>query len=171
MRISAAPVQGAPRGWGRALQTAESYTSMFCGPGASLPGGLAVLSKFPSKGNFRFLFCSLPGRFLEPGACPNTEDLSSLPLCSNITSSERPSSSTFYAKAPLCSPIPSLFYFLHQTYPPRRAGYEQFLLPTPRPQTEAPRQSGLYFVHNHIPVPRIAPDQDKVRRDTGQVTE
>lgn len=46
--------------------------------------------------------------------------------------------------------------------------YLQLLPHMPHPQSEAPRESGLYFVHKHIPVPRIARDPYMVLIDVCQ---
>lgn len=51
------------------------------------------------------------------------------------------------------------------------ARYLQLLPHTSHPQIEAPRESGLYFVHNHIPVPRIVRDPYKVLTDVCRVIE
>lgn len=68
------------------------------------------------------LLCSVPGWFSEHGACPAHRrplpPVLPIGLCSNTTSSERPSPSNLYEKSLLGSPLTSLLYFLHQTYFP-----------------------------------------------------
>lgn len=139
----------------------DSYTDTRGGPSAAFLGGLVLPPKFPSKRNFRFLLCSVLGWFLEHEPVLYTEDLfphSLIRPSVQMAPHQRgllPALSMKKHPGGLSSPLlalsspPNLFSLPCQIL---------FFSPTSHPQIEAPRESGLYFVHDCNPVPRIASD-------------